>query len=56
MSFVVTKINFTQCYKFGGCLDLSREPMIHSNRVIEESLIEGPFAKVSRELRETTRD
>lgn len=55
MSFVVAKINFTQRYKFGGCLDLSREPMIHSNRVIEESLIKGPFAKVSREFRKTSR-
>lgn len=30
--------------------------MIHSNRVIEESLRKGPFAKVSREFRKTTRD
>lgn len=29
--------------------------MIHSNRLIEESLIKGPFTKVSRGFRETSR-
>lgn len=38
------------------CLDLSREPMIYSNRVIEESLLKGAFTKVSGGFRESPRD
>ena len=37
------------------CLGLSRELMRHSNRLIEESLIKGPFTKMSRGCRETSR-